>query len=511
MSRTKRFLAGTLAGYGSIAANIAYTLVSIPLALAFLGKEEFGLWLLAAQINGYLSLLDLGMGNATNRFIADHKDHINGGDYGSHLITSALVYIIQGMVMMVGGLGLAIIGPELLAIPNNLVWEFRMSILLLAINSGLSIASKAMGSALWAFQRTDVINICFTIISLSGLGFLWLGFTMNLGLLALPIALYPGTLIVALLCYVVSKRNGYFPCKGNWGRPCTKTFKKMFNYGKDSFMIQLGNQLVNASQIIIISRMISLETAATYAIGTKVFMLARMLLSAPISSASPILTEIHVRGETSNFRNRFHQLLGITLAFATVAASSIAVSNSTFVSLWTQGEVIWNWKYDLILAFTLTIRAYTTSLNTLFAITKNLKSIRLAPFLEGVCFVFTASIACKSYGLMGILICSLFSHLVCTALWYNCRGTQLAGRTSPRLPQVVYIIAIMCAASYVASVFDGQINEIIGVIAINVISVVATCMVAWFVVLKRSTRSEIKDRHLYTFTRSSTESESVDK
>ena len=61
MSRSKRFIAGTLAGYGNIAANIIFTLVSVPLALAYLDVEQFGLWALAAQLNGYLVLLELGM------------------------------------------------------------------------------------------------------------------------------------------------------------------------------------------------------------------------------------------------------------------------------------------------------------------------------------------------------------------------------------------------------------------------------------------------------------------
>ena len=88
-SRTHNFIRGLGAGYLATAINIAYTAASIPLALHYLGKEQFGLWALAQQIMGYLMLLDLGVSSAVSRFIADRKDDVNGGGYGSLLLTGA--------------------------------------------------------------------------------------------------------------------------------------------------------------------------------------------------------------------------------------------------------------------------------------------------------------------------------------------------------------------------------------------------------------------------------------
>jgi hypothetical protein len=72
--RTYNFVRSLGAGYFAIAVNIAYTIASVPLALHYLGKEQFGLWALAQQITGYLILLDLGVSSAVSRFIADRKD-----------------------------------------------------------------------------------------------------------------------------------------------------------------------------------------------------------------------------------------------------------------------------------------------------------------------------------------------------------------------------------------------------------------------------------------------------
>jgi hypothetical protein len=48
--RTYNFIRSLGAGYFAIAVNIVYTVASVPLALHYLGKEQFGLWALAQQI-----------------------------------------------------------------------------------------------------------------------------------------------------------------------------------------------------------------------------------------------------------------------------------------------------------------------------------------------------------------------------------------------------------------------------------------------------------------------------
>jgi O-antigen/teichoic acid export membrane protein len=230
MSRTKRFIAGTIAGYGSLAANIVFTLVSVPLALAYLDKEQFGLWALAAQLNGYLILLELGMGNAINRHVADHKDDVNSGTYGCYILTSGLVYFLQGIIIASVGFGFSWIAPSLFSIPSHLASNFQSLVAMLATLSGISIASRSISSPLWGFQRLDVINYCFAFTSMSFLAFLWLGFHKGLGIFAFPLAQIPALLLLPIFCYRVCKHNGYYPSRGKWGKPQITIFHEIFRY-----------------------------------------------------------------------------------------------------------------------------------------------------------------------------------------------------------------------------------------------------------------------------------------
>ena len=95
MSRFKRFAHALLSGYVLLGANMVYTLASVPLALHYLSKAQFGLWALVTQVAGYVALVDFGLSASASRVLIDHKDQRASGNYGSMVQTGALVGLTQ--------------------------------------------------------------------------------------------------------------------------------------------------------------------------------------------------------------------------------------------------------------------------------------------------------------------------------------------------------------------------------------------------------------------------------
>lgn len=62
--------AGAALNYVSIMLNMVVGLVYTPYMLRMLGQSEYGLYSLAASIIAYLTVLDLGFGNAIVRYTA---------------------------------------------------------------------------------------------------------------------------------------------------------------------------------------------------------------------------------------------------------------------------------------------------------------------------------------------------------------------------------------------------------------------------------------------------------
>jgi O-antigen/teichoic acid export membrane protein len=491
MSRSKRFIVGTLAGYGNIAANIVFTVLSVPLALAFLDKEQFGLWALAAQINGYLSLVELGLGNAINRFIADHKDNINSDAYASHMMTGGLVFISQGILIAILGYGISWIAPQLFSIPYELAEDFRIMLVTLSSISGLSVATRSIAAPLWAFQRFDVTNSMFTIGTLMSLVTLWIAFENNFGIFSFPIAQLPAVIGAPFLYYWVSKKNGYYPTLLKKCLPSWDIFKQIFSYGKDAFLLQVGNQLINASQIIMISRIIGLDAAAAFAISTKVYTMGMLLIGNPISSSSPGLTELYVRNDIEKFKKRYWDLISVTIATSTIVAVGIAVSNRSFVKLWTHGSIEWSWICDGLLGFLIISKNLSTCLVNLFGITKNWNPVKYTYLIEGFIFIALSILLTKPYGTVGLLIASLIAHLAVTTPIAYKASINIIGSLFKLNTQIMSIIVILIISITLGKLSDIYVSDVITKLIIQLLIILASIVFTWIRLLNLDLKKQI--------------------
>src|SRR5712671_2406350 len=87
MSRTRRILGGATIGYVHQAVIILAGLWLTPFLLHRIGQHEYGLWLVAGQLLGYLMLLDLGVLAILPREVAFASGQSAGGDAGDHIAT----------------------------------------------------------------------------------------------------------------------------------------------------------------------------------------------------------------------------------------------------------------------------------------------------------------------------------------------------------------------------------------------------------------------------------------
>jgi O-antigen/teichoic acid export membrane protein len=415
-SRTRNFIHALGAGYVAIAVNIAYTVTSVPLALHYLGNEQFGLWALAQQIVGYLMLLDLGVSSAVSRFIADRKDEVNSGSYGSLLLTGAIVFAIQGLLIAIVGVVFSFFAPVLFAVPDHLAGDFTNVLTIITFLAGLSVALRSLGAPLWAFQRLDASYGLGSFTLLTSFVALWAGFHLGWGIYSFALAGIPAALLCPVITFLICWKSGFYPSAGHWGRPNLLLFRKIFSFGQDVVWVAMGSQLVNASQIMVLSRVASLDVAATFAIGTKLFTLGQQFTGKIIESSAPALTEMFVRGDMARFNLRFDNVVSLTTFLATLGAAGLVAGNAAFVAIWTAGAIHWNLACDALLAGLLVATSLTRCLIGLFGLAGNLRPVRHIYFIEGCIFIALSVPAASHFGTVGLLLVSLATHLGVTAV-----------------------------------------------------------------------------------------------
>jgi len=489
-SRTRNFTRSLGAGYVSVAVNIAYTAASVPLALHYLGNEQFGLWALAQQIVGYLMLLDLGVSSAVSRFIADRKDDVNGGGYGSLLLTGAIVFAIQGILIAIAGAVFSFFAPALFAVPEHLAGDFTNVLTIITSLAGLLVAFRSLGAPLWAFQRMDISYALGSLTLLTSFAALWGGFHLGWGIYSFAFAGIPAAILCPIITFLICWKSGFYPSAGHWGRPNLPLFRKIFSFGQDVVLVAMGSQLTNASQIMILSRVVGLNAAANFAIGTKLLTMGQQFTGKVLESSAPALTEMFVRGDVARFNLRFSNIFSITAFLSTLGATALVAVNAPFVSFWTSGAVHWNLACDALLAGLLIASSLTRCLTGLFGLAGNLRPVRHIYLIEGCIFIVLSIPAASHFGTVGLLLVSFATHLGVTAF--------LSLRASASILSSVKPMVLSAIASFfitLALLFPFWITTFaphpLSIFFITPLMVSLAAVGGWFFILTPTIRSDL--------------------
>lgn len=162
--------AGIVLNYALIVLNIVVGLVYTPYMLRTMGQSEYGLYSLVASVISYLTVLDLGFGNAivryTAKFRAEGKQTEQYEMFGMFLV----VYMIIGAIAFLGGLGIYFNVDRLFADSMTTIEmdKARVMLLLLTANLTITFPLSIFGSIITAYEKfvfQKGVNIIRTILN----------------------------------------------------------------------------------------------------------------------------------------------------------------------------------------------------------------------------------------------------------------------------------------------------------------------------------------------------------
>ena len=412
MSRQSRFTSGVGASYAGVAATIVYSLAIVPIGLRYLGPDQFGLWMLLTQIAGYLTLIELGIFTSATRILIDHKDRKDSAEYVEVAATATAVLVVQGLLMAVLCWILAPFAAQAFNIPPSLRGLAVFLLVFAGVNVGLSTWFKIFSAILYANQRIDLVVLFQAICPLLSLAIVWPLLAAGYGLASLPWAYLPVVALHSLVSWFACRRLGLLPPRIRLSDVRLSRFRELFKLGADFFLVNVGTQLLEASQLMIVSRTMGLTAAAIWSISTKLFTLLFQLVAKVENTAVVFLSEMIVRGEREKLHSSFRQMYQLTGGLAVCGMIGAAAVNPYFVQAWAGSEVLWpainNWLIATLLILNLLLRCHTD-----FAVhTKKVELLRFLFFFESLAFVGLALWASPRFGFAGILISAIICALI---------------------------------------------------------------------------------------------------
>jgi O-antigen/teichoic acid export membrane protein len=458
MSRLKKFTHSLLSGYVALGANIFYTLASVPLALHYLTRPEFGLWALVTQIGGYIALIDLSMSASVGRILIDHKDDRRNGLYGSVIKTGALVGLVQGVLVVLAGTVLSALAGPLLHIPAELQREFLWLMIGQSVLLGITFVMRIFSQLLFAHQRLDVSNYGGSVFFFLNLGAMWAGFAGGLGIYSIlfgQAVLTLGNIAVNAFGCV---RLGLLPQAGEWGVASWRSFRELFAFGQGLFMVSVGTQLISASQTILLTRLLGLETAAVWNVCTRVYTMLTMVVWRILDYSAPAMSEMVARGERERLASRLRDLTILMASLSVVGGTLYAAGNHSFVLIWTLGKINWPEINNVLLALWFFISTVMRIHTGFLGITKQFGFLRFIFLIEGLAFVSLNLLAHRTISMTLMLVFSLLCTLVFSlpyGLWrtrryFDMDWRELAGWLRPTLQMTWRLVPVAAMVWWLA-------------------------------------------------------------
>lgn len=162
--------AGAILNYVVILLNTLVGLLYTPYMLRMMGQSEYGLYALVASVISYLTVLDLGLGNAVVRYTAKFRAEGKQTEQYEMFGMFFILYIVIGFIALVAGSALyfnvdAMFGSTMTAMELD---KARVMMILLVLNLAVTFPMSIFGSIITAYEHfvfPRVVNICRILLN----------------------------------------------------------------------------------------------------------------------------------------------------------------------------------------------------------------------------------------------------------------------------------------------------------------------------------------------------------
>ena len=162
--------AGAILNYVVILLNTLVGLLYTPYMLRMMGQSEYGLYALVASVISYLTVLDLGLGNAVVRYTAKFRAEGKQTEQYEMFGMFFILYIVIGFIALVAGSALyfnvdAMFGSTMTAMELD---KARIMMIFLVLNLAVTFPMSIFGSIITAYEHfvfPRVVNICRMLLN----------------------------------------------------------------------------------------------------------------------------------------------------------------------------------------------------------------------------------------------------------------------------------------------------------------------------------------------------------
>jgi O-antigen/teichoic acid export membrane protein len=323
-------------------AGAAAGLVSVPLAITYLGTERYGLWMAISSVLAMMSFADLGIGNGLLNAIATADGKSDEG-MAVKSVSSAffiLLAVAAGIVTLAFLLFPVLPWKAILNVRTPLAAaEVAPTALVLAVCIALNLPLGTVDKVQTGFQEGFVNNLWQAVSALLGLGCVIAGIRLKCGLPLLVAAIAGAPTLARAANWILQ-----FAVARPWLRPSLRSFDgkraaSLTRTGTVFFAFNVLTILGYTSDSIVIAHYLGAPAVATYAVVQKLFS-ATAVSEYLIAPLWPAFGEAIARRDFGWIRRTIRRSLSVNFAVTVAIGFPVVMLGKPFIAWWTASRIL---------------------------------------------------------------------------------------------------------------------------------------------------------------------------
>jgi O-antigen/teichoic acid export membrane protein len=302
-------------------------LLLTPYILVHLDVREFGTWVALSIFISSFSLLDLGLGSAFVKHIAEYYAHRDFDRINRVLSSGIIFYAVIGILQI--SIGLLLEGPlfNLFRVPKSS--EAYLLVLLSCALSNVSVMFLSVFKGIQRMDQSNSLEIKVSIINAIGTV---LFLKTGLGMRGLAMNAFINACFAMLLTWWALKRMlPMVSIRWNFDR---KLVRNMFGYGIKLQVSQVSGLICFRMDKLIVSRFLGIASVSFYEVSSRLTSFMRALPLVMISALIPATSELDAKNDRTKIV-RTYLLASKYMAMVTIAAVAfLIVEARSVITFW---------------------------------------------------------------------------------------------------------------------------------------------------------------------------------
>jgi len=335
--RYRRILLTTASSLATRATTALVGLVTIPLALSYLGKEKYGLWAVVTSFVAWTSLFDFGIINGLVNALSEAHGKDNPADAKGYVSTA--FFALSAISAVLGILLATCAGwvpwSRVLAVRFPISQQIVMGTVVAALTCVLVGLPLSIVRQIYAAYQKGYIGNLFNLFgALMTLAALYVVVRTKGSLPSLVVA-FSGPLVVvgfANLLYLTQKEMPWLSPR--LGLVSRRALRRLSSTSTPLFLYQIGALLVNEAQMIVLAHVTSLETVSEYSIIWRLSVTLSSVVALSTGAFIPAFREAYERGDRDWMKAGFRRMLILRMGIAFAAAFALIFGGNTLLRVW---------------------------------------------------------------------------------------------------------------------------------------------------------------------------------